>query len=68
MVTVIVFFFKKYFIYFREGKGGRKRKKHRCVVASQAPPTGDLAGNLGMCCRLGVELVTLWFAGQHSNH
>ena len=27
----------------------RKREKHQCVVASQAPPTGHLACNPGMC-------------------
>ena len=32
----------------REGEGGRKRKKHQCVVASHTPPTGDLAHNPGM--------------------
>ena len=24
-------------------------EKHQCVVASPTPPTGDLAGNTGMC-------------------
>ena len=34
-------------IYFRQrGRGG---EKHQCVVASRAPPTGDLAHNPGMC-------------------
>ena len=45
--------FKKDFIYsFLERKGGRKKRegeKHQCVVASQTPPTGDLAHNPGMC-------------------
>ena len=42
--------FLKDFIYFsREGKGGRKGEKHQCVVASHAPPTGDLAHNPGVC-------------------
>ena len=27
----------------------KKREKHQCVVASHAPPTGDLACNPGMC-------------------
>ena len=34
------FFFKFYLFIFREG--GREGEKHECVVASQAPPTGDL--------------------------
>ena len=32
-----------------EGRGGRKRMKHQCVVASCAPPTGDLVCNPSMC-------------------
>ena len=44
-------FFKKIsFIYFQtEWEEGRKRGKHQCVVASCAPPTGDMACNPGMC-------------------
>ena len=29
--------------------GRRKRGRHQRVIASQAPPTGDLALNPGMC-------------------
>ena len=43
------YFFKKILFIFREGKGGWKRGKHQCVVASWVPPTGDLARNPGMC-------------------
>ena len=47
-------FFKKayyLFIYFREGgrESEKEGEKHQCVVASYMPPTGDLAGNSGMC-------------------
>ena len=43
-------FFKRFYLFiFREGKGGRKRGKYQFVVASCAPPTGDLAHNPGMC-------------------
>ena len=44
-------FFKILFIYFLErGRvGEREGKKYQCVVASHAPPTGDLARNPGMC-------------------
>ena len=51
----ISFFFFKIlfiylFIYFREGKGGRKKgEKQQCVVASCMLPTGDLSHNPGMC-------------------
>ena len=37
------------FIFRQKGKGEKKRDKHQCVVASHAPPTGDLACNPGMC-------------------
>ena len=44
-------FFIKVLFIFRET--GRERKtegeKHQCVVASHAPPTGDMAYNPGMC-------------------
>ena len=44
-------FFKKYFIIFIDKGEGREKeeKKHECVVASHAPPTGSLAHNPGMC-------------------
>ena len=38
------------FIFRQRGRKGEKEgKKYQCVVASCAPPTGDLAHNLGMC-------------------
>ena len=41
------------FIYLkileRGREGEREGEKHQCVVASHAPPTGDLAHNPGMC-------------------
>ena len=36
------------FLQRREGKE-KEREKHQCVVASRAPPTGDLACNPGTC-------------------
>ena len=33
----------------RGREGEREGKKHQCVVASSAAPTGDLAHNPGMC-------------------
>ena len=54
------------FIYFRVGKGEREGERHQYVVSSCVPPTGDLACNLGMCPRPGIEQMTLWFAGWHS--
>ena len=38
------------FIFRQRGREGEKEgEKHQCVVASQVPPTGDLASNPGMC-------------------
>ena len=40
------------FIYLFLERGEEREKegeKHQCVDASHAPPTGDLACNLGMC-------------------
>ena len=45
----ILLFFKDFIYLFSEGKGGKEGGKHQCVVASHAPPTGDLARNPGMC-------------------
>ena len=52
--TVIVWFFSflKNVIYSflkRRERREKEEEKHKCVVASQAPPTGDLARNPGMC-------------------
>ena len=37
------------FIFREEKEGDREREKHQCVVASRAPPTGELTHNPGMC-------------------
>ena len=50
--TVKLLFFKRFYLsIFREkGREGEKEgEKRQCVVASCAPPTGDLACNPGMC-------------------
>ena len=57
-----------YFFLERGREGEREGEKHQCVVASHTPSTEDLARNPGMCPRLGVEPVTLWFMGRHSIH
>ena len=48
-VSMSLVFFKTDFIFRERGREGREREKHQCVVASRAPPTGDLACNQGMC-------------------
>ena len=46
----VYWFLKRFYLFiFREEKGWREGEKHQWVVASQAPPTGDLAHNPGMC-------------------
>lgn len=42
--------FEFYLFIFREGKGGRKKEKRPCVVASCTPPTGD--PTLNQACAL----------------
>ena len=49
---ISILFLKKIFIYLFLDRGDGKLKegeKHKCVVASHVPPTGDLAGNPGIC-------------------
>ena len=59
-------FLKK--ILFLEGmEGEREGEKYQCVVASCAPPTGELTHNPGMCPDWESNPVTLWFlAGTQS--
>ena len=68
LLYVNFLFFKYIFYLFIERKEGGKREgeKHQCVATSRPAPTGDLAPNPGMCPRLGIELVALWFAGEFS--
>ena len=42
-------FFKRFYLFIFREREEKKKEKHQCVVASQAPPTGDLAHNLGVC-------------------
>ena len=44
-------YFKDFiYLFLERGKGGeREGEKHQCVIASCAPPTGDLAHNPGLC-------------------
>ena len=67
---VFFYFLKILCIFFRQRgrEGERDGEKHQCVVASQAPSTGDLAWNPYMCPRLRIKPAMLWFAGQQSIH
>ena len=49
--TVLFFLFKDIIYLFLERgrEEEREGEKHKCVVASHTPPTGDLACNPGMC-------------------
>ena len=52
LIYIMILFKKVLFIYFflERGRGWeRGGEKHQCVVASHAPPTGDLTHNPGMC-------------------
>ena len=51
----VYYFLRFYLFIFRQRgrEGERKGEKHHCVVASHAPPTGDLACNPVMCTDWG---------------
>ena len=68
--TVIIIFKKDFIYLFLEWETQRERegKKYQYVVASHAPPTGDLVHNPGMCPRLGIKPATLWFTGWRLVH
>ena len=49
-LNIYIYNFYIHIIFLARGEGREKeREKHQCVVASCAPPTGDLAYNAGMC-------------------
>ena len=57
MISLFVFycnylFLKILFIYFQTEEKGREGEKHQCVVASHAPPTGDLTWPATQACAL----------------
>ena len=49
MFLFLFLFFTEFIYLFLEREGEREGEKHKCVVVSGAPPTGDLARNSGMC-------------------
>ena len=58
--------FLKDFIYlFLDKREGREKERERNNNV-WLPPTWDLACNPGMCSRLGIERLTLWFEDRHS--
>ena len=59
------FFLDFIYLFLEKGEGRKKGEKHRCVVASHAPPTGDLAHNPRHVPWLGIKPPTFRFAGQH---
>ena len=50
-VFVLFYFFKDVIYLFLErgGEGEREGEKHQCVVASRAPPAGNMTRNPGLC-------------------
>ena len=65
------YFLKDFYLFiFRErGKEGeREGVKHQRVVASHTPPSGGPGLQPRHAPRLGIQPVTLWFAGGYSIH
>ena len=63
----LFFFFLRFHLFILDW--GREGEKHQCVVGSRVSPTGDLAGPQPRhVLWLGIQPVTLWFAGWHSIH
>ena len=65
----MIHIFEDFYLFIfreREREGEREGEKYQRVVASCTPPTGDLAGNPGMCP--DWKPVTLWLADWHSIH
>ena len=61
--TYVILFFKRFHLFiFSEGKGREKQRERNINVwlPLTHPP--------GMCLRLGIKPVTLWFTDGHSNH
>ena len=71
IMFLFLFYILRFYLFIfkeRRKEGEREGEKHQCVVASYTPPIGDLTCNPGMCPRLGIEVVILWFTGWHSIH
>ena len=49
LISIIIIYFKKDFIYLFLEREEREREKYQCVFASHVPPSGDLACKPGMC-------------------
>ena len=64
---VFDFFFFFLILLISERGREREREKHTFVVASHAPPTGDLARSQA-CTLTGNQTGTHWFSGRHSLH
>ena len=64
------YFFNLYlFIFSQRGREGeREGEKHQCLVASCKPHTGKPGLQPRHVPQLGIELATIWFAGQRSIH
>ena len=67
-IIYVSFFLKDFTYLFLERRKGREkdREKHRYLVASHVPPTGDVAHNPGMC----PDWKSNWqpFGSQASTH
>ena len=64
--TCTHYFFLRFCLFSEKGRE-KEGKKHQCVVASHAPPMGDLACNPGMCPNRELNQRAFgWQAGAQS--
>ena len=64
----LLFFFKDFIYFYREGKGGREVERNVNVWLLLARPLLGTQPKPRACALTGNQTTTLWFAGRCSVH